>query len=284
MPARRRTGVAVSLLIAMMVALAAALPAQSRAATIGSGPVADPAPAADEPSPTVGGVPASTPRPTPVVAGPVAPTPTPPVDFGPPPACAYKDLTTSRRSYGHYATTLLDTVYMLTRTYYPSDLVGTGLSGGGSVRRVALADLRAMDLAARAAGARFAVRSAFRSFATQVATFNQWVSLVGYSAALRTSARPGHSEHQLGTTVDFQSYGGAAPWTYSDWAATKAGAWLKANAWKFGWVMSYPKGKAATTCYSYEPWHFRYVGRDEAKLIHSTGLAPREWIWKRYGS
>ena len=76
----------------------------------------------------------------------------------------------------------------------------------------------------------------------------------GYATALKESARAGHSEHQLGTTVDFRAYGGSAPWNYSDWGTTKAGAWLKANAWKYGFVMSYPadsrdrRSASATGC------------------------------------
>ena len=54
---------------------------------------------------------------------------------------------------------------------------------------------------------------------------------------------------------------------------------MRNNAWTFGFVMSYPKGKSRITCYSYEPWHFRYVGKATAKAIHDSGLAPREWIW-----
>ena len=92
------------------------------------------------------------------------------------------------------------------------------------------------------AGARLAVQSAFRSYSTQKSTFAYWSRVSGYTAALKSSARAGHSEHQLGTTVDFRSYGGSAPWYYSDWGNTKAGAWLKKNAWKYGFIMSYPKG------------------------------------------
>ena len=91
-------------------------------------------------------------------------------------------------------------------------------------------------------------------------TFAYWVRVSGYAAALRSSARAGHSEHQLGTTLDFRSYGGSAPWNYADWGTTKAGAWLRNNAWRYGFVMSYPKGKTSVTCYAYEPWHYRYVG------------------------
>ena len=126
------------------------------------------------------------------------------------PTCAYKDVRTGRAAYSKYGTTLLDTIYRLPRGYHPHDLRGTGLRGGGSIRKVALADLRAMDRAARSAGARFAVQSAFRSYATQVSTFNHWVRVAGRKAALKASARPGHSEHQLGTSIDFRRTTAAA--------------------------------------------------------------------------
>jgi D-alanyl-D-alanine carboxypeptidase len=195
------------------------------------------------------------------------------------PACTYHDIVTARRAYSQYATTLLDTIYRLPRAYYPTDLTSTGLRGGGLVRRVALTNLWAMDRAARAAGARFAVVSAFRSFSRQAVLFTNRVALVGRAAALKMVARPGHSEHQLGTAIDFRSYDGRTPF-----ATTKAGIWMKANAWKYGWVMSYPSGKAAVTCYSSEPWHYRYVGRVEAEAIHDSGLTVRQWIWRRFGS
>jgi D-alanyl-D-alanine carboxypeptidase len=136
-----------------------------------------------------------------------------------------------------------------------------------------------MVRAARGAGARLAVQSAFRSYSTQKSTFAYWSRVSGYSAALKSSARAGHSEHQLGTTVDFRSYGGSAPWYYSDWGTTKAGAWLKKNAWKYGFIMSYPKGKASVTCYAYEPWHYRFVGRSEAAKVRSSGLTLRQYLW-----
>ena len=141
-------------------------------------------------------------------------------------------------------------------------------------------DLRAMTAAAAAAGAPLAVQSAFRSYDTQKATFNYWVDVGGYDQALLTSARPGHSEHQLGTAIDFTSATDrSAPWTSPDWAVTPAGRWLKANAWQYGFVMSYPPDGFAATCYAYEPWHYRFVGRSIAGAIHASGLSPRHWLW-----
>ncbi len=209
---------------------------------------------------------------------------TPPAPPIPPlPACLYKDLTTSRAAYSEYATTLLDTIYGLPSGYSPSGLVSTRLSGGGLVRPIVSVDLKAMVAAASAAGARLANVSAYRSYSTQVSTFAHWVRVGGMAAALRTSARAGHSEHQLGTVIDFSTYGGGSPFI-GDWATTKAGAWMLRNGWTYGWVMSYPKGKTSVSCYAYEPWHYRWVGRTEAKAIHDSGLTTREWIWATYGS
>ena len=76
-----------------------------------------------------------------------------------------------------------------------------------------------MASAARGAGARLAVQSATRT--TRKATFDYWVRVDGYATAIKESARAGHSEHQLGTTLDFRSYGGSAPWNYTDWATAR---------------------------------------------------------------
>jgi D-alanyl-D-alanine carboxypeptidase len=200
------------------------------------------------------------------------------------PSCRLADSLTKQRSYGDWNRSVLDTAYRLSSGYTPGDLRSTanaGLNGGHRVRALVIADLKAMTRAARAAGGRLAVQSAFRSYSTQRSTFAYWSRVSGYSAALKSSARAGHSEHQLGTTVDFRSYGGSAPWYYSDWGKTKAGAWLKKNAWKYGFVMSYPKGKTSVTCYAYEPWHYRYVGRSEAAKIRTSGLTLRQYLWRQ---
>ena len=141
-------------------------------------------------------------------------------------------------------------------------------------------DLSALVRDARAAGASLGVVSAYRSHAQQASTFQYWVDVAGYGAALRTSARAGRSEHQLGTTLDFTTAGGASPWEYADWATTREGAWMAANAWRYGFVMSYPRGAFAQTCYDYEPWHLRYVGRELASDVIESGLSLREYLWQ----
>jgi D-alanyl-D-alanine carboxypeptidase len=198
-------------------------------------------------------------------------------------SCSFGDTPAPNAAYSLYASTIVDTRFRLRSTYAPPlvSVTRAGFSGGGSVRPEVIPDLAAMRAAAAAAGAPIAVRSAYRSYATQVTTFRQWVAQGGYAMALRTSARPGHSEHQLGTALDFQTAGGPAPWgPGADWARTPSGAWMRANAWRFGFLMSYPKGAASRTCYDYEPWHYRYVGRAEAKAVHDSGLTLREWLFR----
>lgn len=189
---------------------------------------------------------------------------------------------TFHRDLGSWRISLLDTIYMLPSTYAPGDLVDSsaaGLNAGYPIRSFLVADLAAMVRDARAAGAHLAVVSGYRSHAHQAATFQRWVDLAGYEQALRTSARAGHSEHQLGTTMDFTTAGGPAPWEYADWATTPAGGWMAANAWRYGFVMSYPRESFAQTCYDYEPWHYRYVGRELAARMRASGLTPRQVLW-----
>jgi zinc D-Ala-D-Ala carboxypeptidase len=204
------------------------------------------------------------------------------------PTCRYADVPTKYPWYSTWHRTLLDTIYKLPSTYAPRDMRSTwyaGLASGYYVRGFVIADLKAMAAAARAANARFAIQSAYRSYATQAAVFKREVQIYGYARALTQAARPGHSEHQLGITLDFRSYYSTkVPWEYTDWGTTAAGKWLAANAWRYGFIMSYPKNKMSVTCYTYESWHFRYVDRTMARAVHDSGLTLREYLWYRMGN
>ncbi len=205
---------------------------------------------------------------------------------GMPPACRVSDSTTELTSYGAWSSTLVDWQLRVPSGYAPPDLVPVsraGISGAGLIRSLVIPDLAAMTRAARAAGAPLAIESAYRSYATQVYTFASWVNALGYDEALIGSARPGHSEHQLGVAIDFKTPGGRAPWTTGgyDWALSAAGAWMKTNAWRYGFIMSYPRNKSSQVCYGYEPWHYRYFGRAQAAAIHASGKTTRVWLWQQ---
>lgn len=205
------------------------------------------------------------------------PTPLPP--------CRYADLETPRQSLDDWPYTLLDTVYKLSETYTPDDLTPLSQAGVGTdemqVRALILPDLEALLAAAEEAGLGLEVQSAYRSYSYQTSTFDYWVEQDGLTTALATSARPGHSEHQLGTALDFRSADGPPAWELNDWRDTPEGTWLAENAARFGFVMSYPKGERALTCYAYEPWHYRYVGREVAAEVTASGLTLREWLWQQ---
>ena len=204
--------------------------------------------------------------------------------MGPLPACRYDDILTTPRGYADWSITLVDTILRVPKGYLPPDLVATsqaGIAGGGKVRAVMIDDLRAMAEAAAVAGNGIGVESAYRSYESQQNVFDSWVRQFGYDRALKVSARPGHSEHQLGLAIDFRSDPGGSPFT-GTWGTTAAGKWMRVHAWEYGFLMSYPKGTMAVTCYDYEPWHFRYVGRNLAALIHASGLTQREYLWANF--
>jgi zinc D-Ala-D-Ala carboxypeptidase len=210
-----------------------------------------------------------------------AATPRAALGVGPLPPCELIDVLTIPRGYDDWRITLVDWNLTVGRGYRPPDLVsvsGAGVTGGGQIREVAFDDLKAMAAAARASGTPLGNVSAYRSYRTQKALFNTYVKGYGYDRAVTFSARPGHSEHQLGLVLDFADAG------RGEFVSEKAGAgrWLARNAWKYGWLMSYPKGKSKVACYSYEPWHYRYFGRDLAKAIHDSGLTTREYLWANY--
>ena len=200
------------------------------------------------------------------------------------PACRYDDLPAAHQALGDWQRTLLDTIYTLPESYEPDDLASVkeaGLVSDHTLRALLMSDLEQLLEDAEAAGVSLELQSAFRSYEYQEKTFDYWVAQQGLEAARRSSARPGHSEHQLGTAADFRGRGGKAPWDYDDWGETPAGAWLAANAYRYGFVMSYPKGKESMTCYIYEPWHYRYLGREAAAELKESGLTLREWLWER---
>lgn len=214
----------------------------------------------------------------------LASTPAPVRGMGPLPACRYDDILTTPRAYDQWSVTLVDTILRVASYYVPPDLVDVseaGIGGHGKVRAILIDDLREVAAAAQAADAPIAIQSAYRSYETQEKVFEGWVAVHGRERALQLSARPGHSEHQLGVGVDFRTAGGGDPFT-GDWQLTAAGKWMKAHAWEYGFVMSYPRGKIDVTCYDFEPWHFRYVGRELASSIHGSGLTPREYLWANF--
>ena len=121
--------------------------------------------------------------------------------------------------------------------------------------------------AAKRAGHDIKIISAFRSFEEQVELKGQFTQVYG-TGANAFSADQGYSEHQLGTAVDIAD--SATAGTYTSFATTEAYAWLTENAYRYGFILSYPEGNQF---YIFEPWHWRFVGRDLARDLHREGTS-----------
>ncbi|MBU3668692.1 MAG: hypothetical protein FGM57_01850 [Candidatus Taylorbacteria bacterium] len=91
-------------------------------------------------------------------------------------------------------------------------------------------------------------------------------------------AEAGHSEHQLGSTVDISGKSLSYIGPSTAFGKTPEGIWLQQNSYKYGFIMSYPKGKENITGYIYEPWHFRYIGKDSAEKIFTENMTIQEYL------
>jgi D-alanyl-D-alanine carboxypeptidase len=127
------------------------------------------------------------------------------------------------------------------------------------LRKSIMPAVLAMDNAARAAGAPLLYSSSYRSYDYQADVYARAVQQEGQAQADRESARPGASQHQLGTVIDFGSITDA-------FADTRQGRWLAAHAWEYGFSLSYPDGYEAVTGYRHESWHYRYITKPAARL------------------
>ena len=126
--------------------------------------------------------------------------------------------------------------------------------------------LEDMIRSAQSNGINLDVASAYRSFGTQAALKSSYNVTYGVGTANSFSADQGYSEHQLGTAVDFTTVETKGDLDLFD--GTKAYTWLTSNAYRYGFILSYPKNNAY---YVYEPWHWRFVGVDLANRLHNDG-------------
>ncbi len=119
---------------------------------------------------------------------------------------------------------------------------------------------------AKSEGLSLQIISAFRSFSEQAQLKGAYTVTYGAGSANQFSADQGYSEHQLGTTIDFTNPTVAD--TFSGFSKSPEYAWLKENAYKYGFILSYPENNSS---YQFEPWHWRFVGTNLAKDLHTSG-------------
>lgn len=165
--------------------------------------------------------------------------------------------------------------------------LGTFTSGMRCDERV-IEDLLLMMQAAKKDGLNLVVRSPYRTNDHQEDNFNNKIRLymrqgLSYMDAYKISSRvitvPGCSEHEVGLALDITSE------TYLNleqgFADTKEGQWLADHSHEYGFTLRYPSGKEYITSIEYEPWHFRYVGREAAAVMKKENLCLEEF-WDKY--
>ncbi len=157
---------------------------------------------------------------------------------------------------------LVDKQHPLSEHYVPKEIIPLSKKRSYALNRADLsltkqaeAALQRMAAAARNDGVTLLVSSSYRTYLYQKNLFNRYIREAGEKEAERFSARPGTSQHQLGTVVDFGSITDA-------FAATKAGKWVYKHASEYGWSLSFPKGYEKVTGYIWESWHYRYIGKE----------------------
>jgi len=202
-----------------------------------------------------------------------------------PPACVEGDVVVEEDPAAGWQTVIVDTERALPDSYSPPDLVNISEAGfpftdGLALRELVMPDLNAMREAASANGTPLGILAAYRSYAQQADLYERRVGEMGATDAGGRVARPGHSEHQLGTTLDVTSEGLAD--VDQAWGASPTGQWVASNAYKYGFIVSYPSGGSGTTCFDYEPWHLRYVGRDVAADLVASGLTLRTYLYAHH--
>lgn len=161
--------------------------------------------------------------------------------------------------------------------FSPSDLsmpVGVPNEFTQPLREAAARAVETMYTDAVAQNVNFGIISAYRDYGTQVALYSRYVARDGQESADTYSARPGHSEHQTGLAVDFDDGGDC--YLNACFESTAAGQWLAANAANYGFVLRYPNGQDAITGFTYEPWHFRFIGVAAAQAMRDSGTLTLE--------
>lgn len=182
--------------------------------------------------------------------------------------------------------TLINSTHPMPEGYVP-ELVE--IEPGYSVDTRIAEPLKKMLADAEKEGLNIIICSAYRSVERQIQLFNSSVReriskgmsyWEAYKDTCLNVAIPGKSEHAMGFAVDLISN------QYSELdakqAETKEAQWLEANCYKYGFILRYPPSKTAETGIIYEPWHYRYVGEEDAKKIMETGVTLEEYLHEGY--
>lgn len=178
-----------------------------------------------------------------------------------------------------WALTVVNHTYALAEGYAPKLKPAVSGSSVQLDERVA-PYYQAMYDAAKKDGCTLTPYSGYRSYARQKTNYENKIASFQKQGMTRTEAiaatkerimPPGHSEHNMGFAMDIVS-------ASASFANTKEFKWLQEHAHEYGFIMSYPKDKVGITKVMYEPWHYRYVGKEAATAMHQSGQCLEEYL------
>ena len=164
----------------------------------------------------------------------------------------------------------------LPEKYAPDDVVEMSnwySYPGNSIRKDVYDAFKEMFNAAKEEGLTLIVNSSYRTYEVQKEIYDDYDDNRGREYADKYAARPDFSEHQTGLSIDIFSAGS----NMETFEGTDEFKWLSENSYKYGFILRYPKNKEDITGYSYEAWHYRYVGKDLAKKVYDSGLTYDEY-------
>ena len=190
----------------------------------------------------------------------------------------------NNESYTHTKKTNMDKGYAilvnkynsLPDKYAPEDIVEMSnwyAYPNNRIRKDVYDAFKEMSEGAKEAGYTLIVNSSYRSYEEQKEIYDDYEDSRGKEYADTYAARPDFSEHQTGLSLDIFSPGA----NMSNFAETETFKWLSENCYKYGFILRYPEGKEEITGYSYEAWHYRYLGKELAKKVYDSGLTYDEY-------
>lgn len=171
---------------------------------------------------------------------------------------------------------LVNKFHYLDESYAPKDIEKVNIQyayGDNEIKKKVYEKFKKMWRAAKEEGLSLIITSSYRDYNFQKKLWDSYASQNGEEWADSVSARAGHSEHQTGYTLDIVTYNS----NMSNFENTDEFKWLSNNAHKYGFILRYPKGKEDITGYSYESWHYRYVGEETALKIKNLGITFDEY-------
>ena len=175
---------------------------------------------------------------------------------------------------------LVNRQYRISDAFTPDDLTEAQVPGQvREMRAEAAAALEEMYAAClEETGCQLISVSGFRSYSKQEKLYKAKLQRVNGKKELAEEyvAPPGASEHHLGLAMDIGQQ--SKPTLNEKFAETEGGIWARENCWRFGFILRYGEEWEDITGYKYEPWHFRYVGKDLAKEIHDAGVPFETWL------